>query len=58
MKKLSVILSFILCAVFVCAQNTKDIQLKNPQKKGGAKIMQALMSGRKRRSLTLLLRSR
>ena len=50
MKKLSVILPLVFCAVFVCAQNTKDIQLKNPQKKGGAKIMKALNERKSTRS--------
>ena len=50
MKKLLAALLFIICCNTIHAQQSKDIQLKAPQKKAGAKVMQAFNERKSTRS--------
>lgn len=50
MKKLLATLIFSVCCNVIYAQQSKDIQLKAPQKKAGAKVMQALNERKSTRS--------
>ena len=50
MKRLLLALIFAVCCSVIYAQNSKDIQLKAPQKKAGTKVMQALNERKSTRS--------
>ncbi|WP_428066427.1 SagB/ThcOx family dehydrogenase [Candidatus Proelusimicrobium volucris] len=50
MKKIFLIPILLFAATFVCAQESKDIKLKAPQKNKGAKIMQALSNRKSTRT--------